>query len=625
VTVRVARVVFTEAGPTLQLESKAPTERVNWLYDEVVKELERLGVDVGLKELRRMAKSKAVRVIGEVLGKVEGAAGRGVEELRNMLFQHFDEVAREAAVKYKEAKDEKEKEEARWRAVGAVIAKKFFAENVDDPVWWTLLLLGDGVVRPRGQELGFSAVPTEAAEAVMHIFARAMGVPLDMQRLGKSAAVLSRGASREAVEALFKRLEEAKIGDTPASQFLATVAKWWLGVGTGGSKSPKLLSLRAFRELAAGREGKWLEAWLSYETVVTTALERVEKWLEGVYRVSVEPTRNASTGAVAFDVYFERGEERFKLHTDFSYFRLYCESCGDAAKGVLRAVAEALGIKEPRLEGGERGEKRLVLPADVGWAVFLKLWARHNMSLRVEEGGRELLRVEVLEARADGTAKFRLWYYKWQETRPDQPYVDVELTHIGGRRGVFGYVSTNEAEGILREHLAEIVELLKREGIKGISLGSNGRGLYFTGVFRDSVLSKLGVKPELPPGEPPAVQHLGSYKFKVGDKEVEFARRNVRGVEEFYAELEFSTREEAERFAKSLKAIGVDARIVGSEKASYAVRLDSDSFFGLLAATNAAPPGLMPLYSSKEDDFRVYASMEGGRMRFYFAVKHGDV
>jgi len=93
-------------------------------------------------------------------------------------------------------------------------------------------------------------------------------------------------------------------------------------------------------------------------------------------------------------------------------------------------------------------------------------------------------------------------------------------------------------------------------------------------------------------------------------------------VEEFYAELKFSSEEEAERFAKSLKAIGVDAKI-GFEKAGYTVRLDSDSFFGLLAATGATPPGLTPLYSSEEGDFRVYASAEEGRMRFYFAVRQG--
>jgi len=252
VTVRVARVLFTEAGPTLRLESRAPAERVSRLYEEVAKELKKLGVKVGVEELRQMAKSKAVRVIGEVLGKVEGAAGRGVEELRNMLFQLFDEVAREAAVKYKEAKNEDEKKEARWRAMGAVVAKKFFAENVDDPVWWALLLLGDGVVKVRGQELGFSAVPTKAAEAVMYVFARAMGVPSEVQR-GKGAAVLSRDVSRAAVERLFKRLEEVRVGDVPASQLLTAVAEWWLEVGIGGSTPPKLLSLLAFRELKLAR------------------------------------------------------------------------------------------------------------------------------------------------------------------------------------------------------------------------------------------------------------------------------------------------------------------------------------------------------------------------------------
>jgi len=33
------------------------------------------------------------------------------------------------------------------------------------------------------------------------------------------------------------------------------------------------LPLRALRELAAGREGRWLGTWLSYEAVVTPAPE----------------------------------------------------------------------------------------------------------------------------------------------------------------------------------------------------------------------------------------------------------------------------------------------------------------------------------------------------------------
>jgi len=206
-----------------------------------------------VKELRRMAKSKAVKAIGEVLGKVEGAAGRGVEELRVKLVQLFDDVAKKAAEEYRRTRSK----EARWRAVGAVVAKKFFAENVDDPVWWALLLLGDGIVRLRDQELGFSSVPAEAAEVVMHIFARVMDVSPNMRR-EKNAATLSREVSRAAVEKLFKRLEEARVGDAPASQLLTAVAEWWLGVGTGGSDPPKLLSLLAFRELAAGERASGL-------------------------------------------------------------------------------------------------------------------------------------------------------------------------------------------------------------------------------------------------------------------------------------------------------------------------------------------------------------------------------
>ena len=178
-------------------------------------------------------------------------------------------------------------------------------------------------------------------------------------------------------------------------------------MGTGGSNPPKLISLLALRELAAGKEGKWLGAWLSYEAVATPAPEKVVRWLDGVYCVSVMPPRNPLTGAVSFDVYFEHSGKRFKLHTDFASFYLSCKSCGKAAKDVLRAVAMALGVEEPGWD-----KKRLVFPADVGWATFLKLWARYSMSFPIEENGKELLRVEVLEARADGMAKFRLWYHK---------------------------------------------------------------------------------------------------------------------------------------------------------------------------------------------------------------------
>jgi len=45
----------------------------------------------------------------------------------------------------------------------------------------------------------------------------------------------------------------------------------------------------------------------------------------------------------------------------------------------------------------------------------------------VAESSREFLPVEVLEVRPDGTAKFRLWYHTWLETRHGEPYVDFEV------------------------------------------------------------------------------------------------------------------------------------------------------------------------------------------------------
>jgi len=45
--------------------------------------------------------------------------------------------------------------------------------------------------------------------------------------------------------------------------------------------------------------------------------------------------------------------------------------------------------------------------------------------------------------------------------------------------------------------LAEIVDLLKREEVKGASLTGRGRALQLTGVFLHSVLKRLGIKPEL--------------------------------------------------------------------------------------------------------------------------------
>jgi len=189
-----------------------------------------------------------------------------------------------------------------------------------------------------------------------------------------------------------------------------------------------------------------------------------------------------------------------RLYTDFRHFRLSCDSCINetTTRRALEAVAEWLRPAVERLAVGEWPKwhwNSLDLPAGVGWAVFLRLYKIHNMSYPIRDGDRELLRVEVLDVKSNGEeAKFRLWYYKWHKTRPHQPYVDAEIkSHSSKRDGrirFIGRVYASEAKGILREHLAKIAELLKREGVEGVTYYEYGKDafLQFTGAFRDSVL-----------------------------------------------------------------------------------------------------------------------------------------
>jgi len=86
----------------------------------------------------------------------------------------------------------------------------------------------------------------------------------------------------------------------------------------------------------------------------------------------------------------------------------------------------------------------------------------------VAEGSREFLPVEVLEARPDGTAKFKLWHHTWLEARHGEPYVDFEVTPCqrkDGKIGFKGHVYANKVVGIRKEHLAKIAELMEEKGV----------------------------------------------------------------------------------------------------------------------------------------------------------------
>jgi len=623
--VEVSKVSVTEAGFALKFRAVALDDKpFIELFGDIA---ERYGKGLWfiVDKAREMWREAVRKLHNDIMRVAEEAAevGRkeGVEAGRRALVEGLRRL-------FEEREGEALSAGRLDDALAIAVAGRLTLGIVDSPREWFSLLAGDGVVDIGGKTLGFSAKYAEVAEVVLRLLVTWAGAyGAEIRTMERMAVYSSAKDAARVLGALLKGevLERAM-----------TLARSWSGLA--GADAPKLISLLALAQLLGVVEGRWaVELWLAHKAAATPTPLEVAKALDRLFArmEGVEREKWAERGvSLYFKLRSAEGTERvamFRLYTNFHEFYLYCDWCSDetSAKIVLGAVAEELRLLVEQLRrAAKEGQEwprwygnALELPAEVGWPMFLRLWKGYHMSLRIEEGGRELLSVEVLEARADGTAKFRLRYHRWRETRPDKPYVDVEIRpyHFkDGRISFVGYVYASEAEGINKEHLAEIVKLLKDKGVKGVLLVAHGRTLKFTGAFRDSVLARLGIKPELPPGEPPEVQYLGGLKFRVGDREVEFGRGYVKGGYEFYAELKFPSRDEAERFASSLSAIGVDAKVVGDT-----VKLDSDSFFGLLAYTGATPPGLTPLYSS--DDFRVYASAEEGRMRFYFAVRHEGV
>jgi len=83
-----------------------------------------------------------------------------------------------------------------------------------------------------------------------------------------------------------------------------------------------------------------------------------------------------------------------------------------------------------------------------------------------------------------------------------------------GKIGFKGHVYANKAVGIRKEHLAKIAEPMEEKGVACYYREQKETRLDFSGAFRDSVLAKLGIAPELSRAEPTAVEHLGGFKFK---------------------------------------------------------------------------------------------------------------
>jgi len=219
-------------------------------------------------------------------------------------------------------------------------------------------------------------------------------------------------------------------------EYATALAMSWNGLA--GSHAPNVVSLLALAQLLGVVEGKWaVELWLAHKAA-TTPVEPEAAEIIGRFFARVEGVGEVDWAERDVNLYFrlrslEDVEQTvtLRLYTDFAHFYLYCDDEATRER-VLKVVAEWLRPTVELLGWAAEEWPRwhrdaLVLPAGVDWVMFLKLWTRKYASFLMEEGGREFLRVEVLDVKSNGEAMFRLWYYKWCETRPQQPYVNIEM------------------------------------------------------------------------------------------------------------------------------------------------------------------------------------------------------
>jgi len=118
--------------------------------------------------------------------------------------------------------------------------------------------------------------------------------------------------------------------------------------------------------------------------------------------------------------------------------------------------------------------------------------------------------------------------------------------------------------------------------------------------------------------EKPTIAYLGNYEFDIGGRRVVFHRVVKAKQRGYVATLSFDGGGDAAGFASLLNAAGVRAELIDN-----VVRLDAESLVGLMVCTSATPPGFLRLYSSPH--LHVFAEVDGARVYFYFAVRHGGV
>jgi len=309
------------------------------------------------------------------VGKVKGVeAGRRalVEGLKHL----FEEKEREALSAGRH-----------YDALAIAVAGRLMVGIVDSPREWLSLLVGGGVVDIPNKMLGFSTKYGEVAEAVLRLLAVWVGAYGAEIRVRKEKGMAYFASSKDAAKVLGAVLTGEVL------EYATSLARSWSGFA--GPDPPKLISLLALAQLLGVVEGKWaVEFWLAHKAAATPAEPEVAQVLDKFF-ARVEGVGEVKWEEEGVSLSFKvRGLEgvgqavTLKLSTDFSYFRLYCDLCSETlASRVLEAVAEWLRPAVELLEERRRPtakewpkwhEDALELPADVGWAMFLKLWTRYN-------------------------------------------------------------------------------------------------------------------------------------------------------------------------------------------------------------------------------------------------------
>ncbi|MEM0182306.1 MAG: hypothetical protein QXK62_08930 [Thermoproteus sp.] len=352
----------------------------------------------------------------------------------------------------------------------------------------------------------------------------------------------------------------------------------------------------------------------------------VRRLADHAYILKVRQDGENIDAAFAYPVRMGGGTvwEQYRLSMDSRRCRLYCES------------PPCLGIKElARAMGGgaeSGGEDHYVVDTTAGRVLLYLLLMRNTRSLVLGmEGrglrgkGRTVAKIEILDLRENGDLKFRLWFYRWFETRPERPFVDIEVRYREGQKRFLGRLCANEGEGIFKEHLGELYRLLKAEGLRVTPIWSGGgvKELVFYGGFREELLRRIGRRSELIAAEPAAVKHLGGMRFEVDGRLVEFGERALHGKLQPYAVIQLGAAEEAISLYRRLRAAGVYAEVRGR-----AVRLNGESYWGMSIAAGITPEGYQRLYPLDEDEYRdlyVFKRVDGKGAYYQFTFRHDGV